>query len=127
MIKIYIAYYFLLLLKLIEFFYSRLRHEDYNTITAKIVTLFSKEAAQVYYIPSVKKRDSFSGHSIVARGKLVDKARNLICKSETTAITRKRKVSSNQCEDDMPEKKLNIGNVSILKLHFYYSLNRHFF
>ncbi|CAH1176704.1 unnamed protein product [Phaedon cochleariae] len=70
----------------------RLKHEDYNIITAKIITLFLTEATQTYYIPSVKKKDSFNRNSIAARGKLVDKARNLVHRSGVS--TRKRKIGS---------------------------------
>lgn len=69
-----------------------MKHEDYNIITAKIITLFPTEATQTYYIPSIRKNDSFNRRSIVARGKLVDKARNLIHKSGLS--TRKRKLES---------------------------------
>ncbi|KAG5900544.1 hypothetical protein JTB14_022851 [Gonioctena quinquepunctata] len=62
----------------------RLKHEDYILITAKIITLCPTEATQTYYIPSVRKKDSFNQNSIAARGKLVDKARNLIHKSGVT-------------------------------------------
>ncbi|KAG5897707.1 hypothetical protein JTB14_007545 [Gonioctena quinquepunctata] len=61
-----------------------LEHEDYNIIAAKIITLFPTEATQTYYIPSVRKKDSFN------RNQLVDKARNLIYRSGVS--TRKRKI-----------------------------------
>ncbi|KAL4718864.1 hypothetical protein ACJJTC_011323 [Scirpophaga incertulas] len=56
---------------------SKITYEDYNFLAAKIITLFPKEAIGTYFAHPIKKRDSLNGRSIVARGKLVDKVRNL--------------------------------------------------
>ncbi|KAG5891242.1 hypothetical protein JTB14_004356 [Gonioctena quinquepunctata] len=42
---------------------TTLEHEDYNIITAKIITLFPTEATQTYYIPSVRNLIHKSGVS----------------------------------------------------------------
>lgn len=53
-------------------------HEEYNIISAKIVSLFPTETVGTYFVRPVQKRDSLSGKSILAKGKLVDKVRNLL-------------------------------------------------
>lgn len=62
-------------------FFSRLTSSNYRYIVGKIKDLFHNEPATVYYVPTILKRDSRSGRTIPARGKLVDKAKNLIQKS----------------------------------------------
>ncbi|KAG5863869.1 hypothetical protein JTB14_027901 [Gonioctena quinquepunctata] len=44
---------------------TQLKHEDYNIITAKIITLFPTEATRTYYIPSVRKKDSFNRNQLL--------------------------------------------------------------
>lgn len=97
-------------------FYSRLRHDEYNKIGAKIVDLFPKEALGTYYVPPIKKHDSLTGKSTLAKGKLVDKVRNLIHKCQEAVPKRKRK--SGDCLDNKdacepPSKK--IAESSILE------------
>ncbi|KAL4713684.1 hypothetical protein ACJJTC_004215 [Scirpophaga incertulas] len=55
-------------------------YEDYNFIAAKIISLFPKESIGTYFTNPVTKRQSTSGRPIAARGKLVDKVRNLLYK-----------------------------------------------
>lgn len=68
---------------------SRLKHDEFNVIAAKIVTLFPKEALGTYYVEPIKKRDSLNGKSIPAKGKLVDKCRNILYKAGER-ITKRR-------------------------------------
>lgn len=42
--------------------------------------MFPKESIGTYFTHPIKKRDSINGRSTIARGKLVDKVRNLIYK-----------------------------------------------
>lgn len=72
--------------------FSRLRHEEFNIITSKIVSLFPSEYPGTYYVPAVKKRDSKIGRPILAKGKLVDKCKNLL-HSCADVIPRRRKRS----------------------------------
>ncbi|KAK4886435.1 hypothetical protein RN001_002706 [Aquatica leii] len=39
----------------------RLSHEEYNIITAKIVSLFPSETSSTYYVPAIKKTNSHTG------------------------------------------------------------------
>lgn len=68
---------FLLLLQYL-LFYSRLAHQQYNIITSKIIALFPNECPGSFYVPAVRKCDSPIGRPILAKGKLVDKCKNLI-------------------------------------------------
>uniref|UniRef100_A0A1Y1LUZ3 SAM domain-containing protein n=1 Tax=Photinus pyralis TaxID=7054 RepID=A0A1Y1LUZ3_PHOPY len=77
----------------------RLTPEDYNVLASKIITLFPKETASTYYVPAIRKRDSITRKPILARGKLVDKCRNLLHDCGPSVIIRKRK-SSYLDEDD---------------------------
>lgn len=47
----------------------------------------------IYYIPAIKKKDSPSGKSIIAKGKLIDKAKNLIYQGGYARPTKKRKAT----------------------------------
>ncbi|KAG5892754.1 hypothetical protein JTB14_027018 [Gonioctena quinquepunctata] len=97
----------------------RLKHADYNIIRAKIIKLFPTEATQTYYIPSVRKKDSFNRNSIAARGKLMNKARNLIHKSGVS--TRKRKIES---RSKVPAKITTFSELtegSCINMFLYYS------
>ncbi|XP_026326281.1 uncharacterized protein LOC113234979 isoform X2 [Hyposmocoma kahamanoa] len=58
----------------------RITYEEYNIISAKIISLFPKESIGTYFTKPIKKNNSFNGRSTVARGKLVDKVRNLLYK-----------------------------------------------
>ncbi|KAK9674814.1 hypothetical protein QE152_g40834, partial [Popillia japonica] len=68
----------------------RLKHEDYNILTSLIITLFPKENSLTYYTPPTKKSCSSNGRHIRAKGKLVDKAKNLLYISGEA----KRKINS---------------------------------
>ncbi|XP_031359189.1 uncharacterized protein LOC116182757 [Photinus pyralis] len=57
---------------------NRVCHSDYNILTAKIITLFPKELSGTYYVPAISKKHSVTNKPIVAKGKLVDKVRNLL-------------------------------------------------
>lgn len=56
----------------------RLTHSDYNVLTAKIITLFPMETAGIYYVPAISKKNSITNKPQVAKGRLVDKIRNLL-------------------------------------------------
>ncbi|CAH0562887.1 unnamed protein product [Brassicogethes aeneus] len=81
----------------------RLNHSDYNKLSAKIISLFSKESIGVYYVPAIRKADSPTGKSILARGKLVDKCRNLIHKCEEATPIRKKRKHSEEENQPTPE------------------------
>ncbi|XP_024886663.1 uncharacterized protein LOC112464100, partial [Temnothorax curvispinosus] len=73
----------------------RLTEKDYQSIVAKIKNLFPNEPATVYYIASIRKQDSPTGKTIAARGKLLDKAKNLIYQGGYARPTKKRKATEN--------------------------------
>lgn len=70
---------------------SRLTPEDYNIITSKIICLFPTESPSTYYVPAIKKSDSVHGKSILARGKLVDKSRNLLSSCGSTVVRKRNR------------------------------------
>lgn len=81
-------------------FCSRLCHEDYNLLASKIVALFPTEVTATYYVPSIKKNESITGKPILAKGKLVDKCRNLLhCCNDVVPVMRKRKNSQLPSEE----------------------------
>ncbi|KAI8427482.1 hypothetical protein MSG28_002015 [Choristoneura fumiferana] len=57
---------------------NKLRAEDYNLIAARIVSLFPSENIGTYFMRAVPTAKSISGKYIPAKGKLVDKVRNLL-------------------------------------------------
>lgn len=90
----------------IVLFFSRLTHNDYLRIFDKIKKLFPTEPLTVYYIGTIKKKDSPNGKTIPPKGKLIDKAKNLLYKG---GFTNKRKGSNNT---DETQKKTKIGNMT---------------
>lgn len=91
-------------------FYSRLRHEQYNSLAAKIIILFPTESIGTYYVPVVKNCHSLSKKTIMAKGKLVNQVRNIIFLSGET-VKRKAADSNDSPEDSIvPKKRLNLGN-----------------
>lgn len=61
----------------INIFCSTLNHEDFAILTDKIVDIFALECREIYFIPSVSGKDTIDRKPINARGKLIDKYRNL--------------------------------------------------
>ncbi|KAJ8930809.1 hypothetical protein NQ314_016341 [Rhamnusium bicolor] len=85
---------------------SRLKNDDYNILTAKIITLFPTETVGTYYVHPIKKSNSPTGRPLFARGKLVDKRRNLLHKCGDVFLIRKRKkekdgqeITKRRCEE----------------------------
>ncbi|KAH0534703.1 hypothetical protein KQX54_007113 [Cotesia glomerata] len=55
-----------------------LQNEDIEELAVKIVEVFPSECTQTFYVDPVKKKDSLRQVSIVAKGKLTDKYRNIL-------------------------------------------------
>lgn len=89
-------------------YFSRLTHEQFNILTSKVVSLFPNEYPGTYYVPAVKKSESKSGRPVLAKGKLVDKCKNLL-HSCADVIPRKRKSANN--EELHTNKKLSLENL----------------
>lgn len=70
---------------------SRLTHIQYNTICAKIITLFPNELSTIYYVSRQK-----DGYALQAKGKLVYKAHNILNNSPDRIYVRKRKLDRNE-------------------------------
>ncbi|KAJ8728950.1 hypothetical protein PYW07_006646 [Mythimna separata] len=70
---------------------KRLTYDDYTILSGKIITLFPQETASTYFTRPIKKVDSHRGKSIAAKGKLIDRVRNLLFQSGE----RKRKSENN--------------------------------
>lgn len=70
---------------------------EYQSITKKITELFPKETFGSYYVPGAKRIHVAHGRSPYAHGKLVNKVRNIVKRSEDATPIRKRK-SSEQSE-----------------------------
>ncbi|CAG9782313.1 unnamed protein product [Diatraea saccharalis] len=82
---------------------KRLTYEDYTMLAGKIITLFPKETAATYFTRPIRKRDSYNGKSVAARGKLVDKVRNYLfqsgeCKRKYLNTTENSKVKLSEAE-----------------------------
>lgn len=80
-------------------YFSRLNQKNYQSIIAKIKHLFPNEPLAIYYTAAIKKKDSPTGKSIIARGKLIDKAKNLIHQGGYARPTKKRKAIENINQD----------------------------
>lgn len=73
------------------FFFSRLTSAEYHSITKKITDLFPRETPGTYYVPGAKRINAFCHRSPYAQGKLVNKVRNIVKRSEDAVPIRKRK------------------------------------
>lgn len=72
---------------------SRLTHQQYNILCSKIIALFPNECAMKYYKPGRR----INNLAVQARGKLVDKVRNLLYKSpDKVYVRKKRKLQTNE-------------------------------
>lgn len=65
-------------------------HKDYNRLAGQIITLFPNETTGTYYVPPIRKCNSSTGRSIVAKGRLVDKCKNVISRCGDAVPKRKR-------------------------------------
>ncbi|KAL4705891.1 hypothetical protein ACJJTC_017473 [Scirpophaga incertulas] len=88
---------------------KRLTYDDYTVLSGKIITLFPKESAATYFTRPIKKSDSFIGKSVPAKGKLIDRVRNLLFQSGE----RKRKCSTNNTENIEIKRKRIINEAQI--------------
>lgn len=106
-------------------FCSRLNHCDYTTIVLKIKELFPLEPEGIYYVASTKKNDSPRGKCVLAKGKLIDKAKNLIHRGGYARPTKKRKPdlrATNEENQNEPKKQKLEGNDIFTKINNYFSL-----
>ncbi|KAK9674911.1 hypothetical protein QE152_g40770, partial [Popillia japonica] len=76
----------------------RLKQEQYGVITNKIIQLFPEEVGATYYSPYVPKRSNGGGKCVLAKGRLVDKVRNILFRSGDTVSHRKRKINETDVE-----------------------------
>lgn len=67
------------------------------------MSLFPSECSATYYVPAIKKINSHTGRPILARGKLVDKCRNLIYKC-FAEVSKKRRRSTTTDSDNKKSK-----------------------
>ncbi|KAF2891130.1 hypothetical protein ILUMI_15043 [Ignelater luminosus] len=83
----------------------RVRYEEYNTIAAKIITLFPKECMGTNYVSGIRNCNSANGRFVLPRSKLVDKVKNVIQKCEEAIPKRKKKrESGSNIEENSPPK-----------------------
>lgn len=80
-----------------------MKTEDFIIITEKICLLFPEECAETYYIPPVSSKCSPDKKPINAKGKLVDKYRNL-----------KRIYTVNQVLREEPEQPLHLESTFVI-------------
>lgn len=78
--------------------FSCLTPDDYNILSAKIISVFPIECCGTYYVPAVRKKDSIAGKPILARGKLVDKCRNLLHACGPVIVRKKSSTETNGYE-----------------------------
>lgn len=70
----------------------------------KIVDEFPTEISSTYYIPYISKTNSANGRCTYAKGRLVDKIRNLLHLSGDTVKCRKADLETPSCEDPVDGK-----------------------
>lgn len=97
-------------------YYSRLRPDEYNKLAAKILIMFPTESMGTYYVPAVRRAESAVQKSVMAKGKLVDKVRNLIYRCEEAVPRRKRKASKPATVIQDSHSDTNLQNEDILWL-----------
>ncbi|XP_029158411.1 uncharacterized protein LOC114930728 [Nylanderia fulva] len=117
----------------------RLTHFQFELITSKILNLFPNECRSTYYIPAIPKNESPTNKAVMARGKLIDKCRNMLYTSNDKLYVRKRKCPSDSSSDEHGEQifdedtqsdvswlKYNYMFLIIIKIHiFLCNLYRH--
>lgn len=59
-----------------KWFY-RLTNEDFENLTEKICNTFPNESESTYYIPYIPKEKTLDQKPVAAKGKLIDKYRNM--------------------------------------------------
>lgn len=64
-----------------------------------------------YFVPPVKKRDSLNGKCVLARGKLVDKVKNLVYKCGEAEPKRKRRKTDNNDSETIPVMCADVDNL----------------
>ncbi|GBP43090.1 hypothetical protein EVAR_96352_1 [Eumeta japonica] len=74
----------------------KITFDEYNFLAAKIITLFPAENIGTYFVRPVSKSQSACGKPTFARGKLIDKVRNFLYKSDA----HKRSTSTVQLENE---------------------------
>lgn len=92
---------------------SRLKFEEYNIITSKIISLFPNETSFTYFVPAIKKSESNIGRPILAKGKLVNKVRNVLFISPDS-VPCKRKKQSFEAVDEQNTKRYKADGKMIL-------------
>lgn len=86
-------------------FYSRLTDNDYKILCNKIIEIFPNEDTSIFYVPPVRKSQSANNKSIIAKGRLVDKCRNLLYR--TGARSYQKKKLEEKENDDLSGNDLN--------------------
>lgn len=77
---------------------SRLNFEEYNLLTSKIIALFPSESTYTYFVPAITKNESRTGKPILAKGKLVNKVRNILFISPDTVQCKRKRKSTEMLE-----------------------------
>ncbi|KAG5896705.1 hypothetical protein JTB14_002549 [Gonioctena quinquepunctata] len=88
---------------------GRLSHDEYIILASKIVQLFPTKTTGIYYVPAIKKCHSVTGKSIVAKGPLVDKCRNIIYKCDDAVTLESRKRKSWNSTQSIPKETTDTG------------------
>lgn len=68
-----------------------MKHDQYLLLSEKIINLFPQEAKATYYIPYISRRNSGSDKGVFAKGRLVDKVRNILYRSGDTVPHKRKK------------------------------------
>ncbi|XP_071652958.1 uncharacterized protein [Temnothorax longispinosus] len=88
----------------------QLNNEKLNKIADHIITLFPAECKEVYYCPPIKKKQSKDQKSGIAKGKLVDKNRNMLAflrKYKLIPLSKSVSVNSSTDEDSFNKENTN--------------------
>lgn len=62
-------------------YFRKITYDEYNSLAGKIITLFPTENTGTYFVRPIPKSKSKTGKPVFAKGKLLDKIRNLLYKS----------------------------------------------
>lgn len=81
------------------------------TILEQIKDIFPLEPLKIYYSASIKKQHSRTGRSVLAKGKLLHKAKNLIHQGGYARPTRKRKHRTESTDENIDVKRRETGKL----------------
>lgn len=93
--------------------HGKLSSDDFEILSNKIAEIFPREKSSTYYVPAIRKHYSRRLQSEKARGKLIDKQRNLLHLLRLLSNSDAYDVISEGATSTIPDKTNNIEDEGI--------------